>query len=145
LTSRIRELSKNVTIYGLGDVAVSLVNFFLWGFYVKYFTLPDYGTINLLLGMEVIAKIIFRFGLDGAFLRFLYECKDRTGQQQLASTIVFFLLLVDGAMLLVLLAASPVLASALLGGRAHTTALRLMLLNTFAIGFTFVPFSILQM
>ena len=145
MAPKIRELSKNVTIYGLGDVAVSVVNFLLWGVYVEYFSVLDYGTINLLLSMEVIAKIIFRFGLDGAFLRFLYECKDRRGQQQLASTIVFFLLIVDGATLLVLLLASPSLASAVLGNRTHVTALRLMLLNTFAIGFTFVPFSMLQM
>lgn len=126
-------------------MAVSIVNFFLWSVYVEYFSVLDYGTINLLLSMEVIAKIIFRFGLDGAFLRFLYECKDTRGQQQLASTIFFFLLLIDGATLLVLLAASPGLASVVLGDRANVNALRLMLLNTFAIGFTFIPFSMLQM
>lgn len=126
-------------------MAVSIVNFLLWGVYVEYFNVLDYGTINLLLSMEVITKIVFRFGLDGAFLRFLYECKDRRGQQQLASTIVFFLLLIDGTTLLALLVASPSLASAVLGDRANLTALRLMLLNTFAIGFTFVPFSMLQM
>ena len=35
---KIRELSKNVTVYGLGDVAVSIVNFLLLGFYVTNFT-----------------------------------------------------------------------------------------------------------
>ena len=35
--SKIRELSKNVTIYGLGDVAVSVINFLLLGVYVTYF------------------------------------------------------------------------------------------------------------
>ncbi len=126
-------------------MAVSIVNFFLWSVYVEYFSVLDYGTINLLLSMEVIAKIVFRFGLDGAFLRFLYECKDRRDQQRLASTIVFFLLLVDGTTLLGLILVSPSLASAVLGSQAHVNALRLMLLNTFAIGFTFVPFSMLQM
>ena len=126
-------------------MAVSIVNFFLWSVYVEYFSVLDYGTINLLLAMEVIAKIVFRFGLDGAFLRFLYECKDKRGQQQLASTIFVFLLIIDGTSLLLLLLASPALASAVLGGQTHVTALRLMLLNTFAIGFTFIPFSMLQM
>lgn len=126
-------------------MAVSLVNFFLVGVYVRYFSVLDYGTLALLGGIEVIAKIVFRFGLDGAFLRFLYECKDRRGQQQLASTIFFFLLIVDGTTLLLLLGASPSLASAVLGDRANIAALRLMLVNTFLIGFTFIPFSMLQM
>ena len=84
--SRLRELSKNITIYGLGDVAVSIVNFLLWGVYVNYFSVLDYGTINLLLSIEVVAKIIFRFGLDGAFLRFLYECPDRAAQQRITTS-----------------------------------------------------------
>jgi O-antigen/teichoic acid export membrane protein len=144
LTSRLRELTRNTSIYGVGDIAVSLVNFFLWSVYVEYFNVLDYGTINLLLSMEVVAKILFRFGLDGAFLRFLYERDDRRGRQELASTIVLFMLVVDGAALLALLAWSPALAGWVLGDRAHAAPLRLMLINTFLIGFTFIPFSVLQ-
>jgi len=69
---KIRELSKNVTVYGLGDVAVSIVNFLLLSFYVTYFTAGDYGVIAALGGLEVVAKIVFRFGLDGSFMRFFY-------------------------------------------------------------------------
>ena len=143
--SRLRELSKNITIYGLGDVAVSIVNFLLWGVYVNYFSVLDYGTINLLLSIEVVAKIIFRFGLDGAFLRFLYECPDRAAQQRLASTIALFLIGIDGTILALLMLASGPIASTLLGNVSAVGALRLMFLNTFAIGFTFIPFSMLQM
>jgi O-antigen/teichoic acid export membrane protein len=145
LGSRLLQLSKNVTIYGLGDVAVSIVNFFLFGLYVKYFSVVDYGTINLLLSLEVLAKIVFRFGLDGSFLRFLYECRDRADQQRLASTIVLFLIGVDGLVIAALMAGSAPLARAALGSTAHVAALRLMLFNTFLIGFTFIPFSMLQM
>ena len=72
---KIRELSKNVTVYGLGDVAVSIVNFLLLGVYVTYFGAEDYGVIGILGAMEVIAKIVFRFGLDGSFMRFFYDCR----------------------------------------------------------------------
>jgi O-antigen/teichoic acid export membrane protein len=142
---KIRELSKNVTIYGLGDVVVSLVNFLLLGVYVTYFTAEDYGVIGILGGIEVIAKIAFRFGLDGSFMRFFYDCKDEAGRRRLASTIFFFLLALDGTVVAVLMVAAPWLADAFLGNRAYTTALRLMLLNTFAIGFTFIPFHVLRM
>jgi O-antigen/teichoic acid export membrane protein len=142
---KIRELSKNVTVYGLGDVAVSIVNFLLLSFYVTHFSTGDYGVINVLGGLEVVAKIVFRFGLDGSFMRFFYDAKGEDGRRRLASTIAFFLLALDGAVVAGLLVASPWLADALLGGRTQVPALRLMLLNTFAIGFTFIPFHVLRM
>ena len=141
---KIRELSKNVTVYGLGDVAVSIVNFLLLGVYVTYFSAEAYGVIGILGAMEVIAKIVFRFGLDGSFMRFFYECKDDDSRRRLASTIFFFLLALNGIVVGALLAAAPRLAESFLGSRAYTAPLRWMLLNTFAIGFTFIPFHVLR-
>jgi len=142
---KVRELSKNITVYGLGDVAVSLVNFFLLSVYVTYFSADDYGVIGILGGLEVLAKIVFRFGLDGSFMRFFYDAEDEASRRKLASTIFFFLLALDGAVVAVLLLAAPALSNALLDSADYTTALRLMLLNTFAIGFTFIPFHVLRM
>jgi O-antigen/teichoic acid export membrane protein len=143
--SKIRQLSKNITIYGLGDVAVSIVSFFLLPVYVLYFDAAAYGVINVLVSIEVIAKIVFRFGLDGSFMRFYYEADDARGRQRLASTIFLFLFVLDGAVLVALLLASPALSTWLLGSRAYVNALRLMLVNTFVIGFTFIPFHVLRM
>jgi O-antigen/teichoic acid export membrane protein len=144
LFQKIRELSANLAIYGLGDVAVSIVNFFLLPLFVNYLTAEDYGFLGLLGSVEVIAKIVFRFGLDGSFMRFFYDCEDDGARQRLASTIFFFLFALNGAILAAALVASPALARHLLGG-ADVTALRLVLLNTFAIGFTFLPFHVLRM
>ena len=127
---KIRELSKNVTVYGLGDIIVSIVNFLLLGVYVKYFTAEDYGIIGILGAMEVIAKIVFRFGLDGSFMRFFYDCKNDDSRRRMASTIFFFLLALNGVVVAALMLAAPWLAEAFAGNRAATTALRLMLLNT---------------
>ena len=142
--SKIRALSRDVTVYGLGDVAVSIVNFCLLGLYVKYLDTGDYGVIGILGSLEVVVKIAFRFGLDGAFMRLFYDSDRVADRQRLASTIFFFLLALNGAVVSLLLLASPALASALLGGVQHTAALRLMLLNTFVIGFTFIPFHVLR-
>ena len=142
--SKIRALSRDVTVYGLGDVAVSIVNFCLLGLYVRYLDAADYGVIGMLGSLEVVAKIAFRFGLDGAFMRLFYESDRPADRQRLASTIFFFLLALNGAVVSILLIAAPALASAVLGGTAHTAALRLMLLNTFVIGFTFIPFHVLR-
>jgi O-antigen/teichoic acid export membrane protein len=143
--SKIRELSKNITVYGLGDVAVSVVGFFLLPVYVKYLTPADYGAFGILGGLEVIAKIVFRFGLDGSFMRFFYDVDEEDGRRRLASTIFFFLLLLNGSVLLALLAGSTAVTDTLIGDRAYAGALRLMLVNTFLIGFTFFPFHVLRM
>ena len=142
---KIRELSKNITVYGLGDVAVSIVNLALLGVYVTYFSAADYGVIGVLGALEVVAKIVFRFGLDGSFMRFFYDADGVEGRRRLASTIAFFLLALDGIVIGVLLVAAPWLARTLGLDPGSVTALRLMLVNTFAIGFTFIPFHVLRM
>ena len=143
--AKIRELSKNITVYGLGDVAVSVVNFFLLPVYVVFFSTADYGAIGVLGSIEVVAKIVFRFGLDGSFMRFFYDCRDERERQRLASTIFFFLLALNGVVVAGLLLASSWIARVFLGGPVYTAALRLMLVNTFVIGFTFIPFHVLRM
>jgi O-antigen/teichoic acid export membrane protein len=144
LGSRLRELSKNITIYGLGDVAVSIVSFFLLPIFVDYLDARDYGVLGILGSIEVIGKIVFRFGLDGSFMRFFYDCENDTDRRRLASTIFFFLLALNGAVLTPLLIFAPRMAASLFGTSIYTTALRLLLVNTFAIGFTFLPFHVLR-
>ena len=142
---KVRELSTSLAIYGLGDVAISLVNFLLLPLYVRYLTPEDYGILALLGAVEVIAKIFFRWGLDGSFMRLYYDAEDQRARQRLASTIFFFLLAVNGVLLVASVAAAPAIAAWRPGGAAHTRALQLVLLNTFAMGFTFLPFHLLRM
>lgn len=145
MLSKVRDLGKQLAIYGAGDVAVSAVNLLLLPIYVQYLSTRDYGVLGLLGAVEVIAKILFRWGLDGSFMRFFYEQDDERGRQQLASTIFFFLVGVNGLLLAVSLVWAPWLAGVVVGDPAVTLPLRLVLLNTFAIGFTFFPFHVLRM
>jgi O-antigen/teichoic acid export membrane protein len=96
LFQKIRELSKDLAIYGVGDVAVSVVNFLLLPLYVRYLTPGDYGVLGVLGSVEVVAKVFFRWGLDGSFMRLFYECDTPASRQRLASTIFLFLLAVNG-------------------------------------------------
>jgi O-antigen/teichoic acid export membrane protein len=144
LFHKIRELSKNLAIYGLGDVAIQIVNFALLRVYVEYLSKEDYGILALLGSVEAVTKLFFRWGVDGSFMRFWYDCEDDPARQRLASTLFLFLLGTNGLLLAVSLAASPWL-STWLGAPGYTLALQLVLLNTFAIGFTFIPFHVLRM
>jgi O-antigen/teichoic acid export membrane protein len=144
LFQKIRELSKNLAIYGVGDVAIQIANFLLLRLYVEYLTPADYGILALLGTVESLVKLCSRWGVDGSFMRFWYECRDDGERQRLSSTIFFFLLALNGALLLVSVLAAPFLSTRLLGSPGYTLALQLVLLNTFAIAFTFIPFHVLR-
>jgi O-antigen/teichoic acid export membrane protein len=145
LRQKIRELWKHLAIYGLGDVGIHAVNFLLLPVYVQYLSKFDYGVLALLASVEAVTKLFFRWGVDGSFMRFWYDCEDDQARQRLSSTLFFFLLAVNGALLILAAAASPFLSERLLGAPGYTLALQLVLLNTFAIGFTFIPFHVLRM
>jgi O-antigen/teichoic acid export membrane protein len=144
LLQKLRQLSKDSAIYGLGDVGVSIVNFLLLPLYVTYLTDRDYGILGLLGAVEVITKIVARWGLDGSFMRFFYDCETARDRQRLASTIFVFLLASNGVLLVASMAAAPWLAGLIFNDPEQTLALRLVLLNTFIIGFTFLPFHVLR-
>ena len=144
MLQKIRELSRDLAIYGLGDVAIQVVNFLLLGVYVQYLSKEDYGALALLGFVEAIVKLFFRWGVDGAFMRDWYDCEDAPAQQRLSSTLFFFLLATNGVLLVASVAAAPWLAE-IIGAPGYTVALQLVLLNTFAIGFTFIPFHVLRM
>ena len=141
---KLRQLSKDSAIYGLGDVAVTLVNFLLLPLYVQYLSDRDYGILGLLGAVEVIAKIAGRWGVDGSFMRFFYDYDTAAGRRRLASTLFFFLLATNGVLLVLSFAAAPWLASVIFSDAEQTLALRLVLLNTFLISFTFLPFHVLR-
>jgi O-antigen/teichoic acid export membrane protein len=145
LLQRIRELPKHLAIYGAGDVAIQALNFLLLPFYIRYLSQADYGVLALLASVEATVKLFFRWGVDGAFMRFWYDCEDERGRQRLASTLFFFLLGTNGVLLVLSLVAAPFLSERLLQSEGYTLALQLVLLNTFAIGFTFIPFHVLRM
>jgi O-antigen/teichoic acid export membrane protein len=144
LRQKLSKLSKNFAIYGAGDVAIQAVNVLLLSVYVQYLTKTDYGVLALLGSVEAVAKLFFRWGVDGAYMRLWYDCEDAASRQRLSSTLFFFLLAVNGILLLLAVVAAPFASGWLLGSAEYTLALQLVLLNTFAIGFTFIPFHVLR-
>ena len=140
-------LTKNVAIYGAGDVAVSVINLLLLPIFLRYLSQEDYGALALLIGVEALSKILFRFGLDGAFMRFYFERTDEQARAQLTSTICLFLLCVSGLMAAVGLFSSGAIAGHLFPEfpDRYVTALRFVIMNTFLLTFTFIPFQVMRL
>jgi O-antigen/teichoic acid export membrane protein len=140
-------LTRNVAIYGAGDVAVTALSVVLLPLYLKVLTPADIGALGLLIVGETMAKVVFRWGLDGAFMRFYLDRADGFERQRLASTLWVFLGAASGVLLLVLLLAATRIAGHLFGESAehYLTALRLVMVNTYLWTFLFVPFHVMRM
>jgi O-antigen/teichoic acid export membrane protein len=140
-------LTRNVAIYGAGDVAVSAVGILLLPLYLKYLQQEGYGALGLLIGVEALSKIFFRWGLDGAFMRYYHDCETPAERVRLTSTLCLFLLIASGVLLAIGLAASAVIAGHLFEQAAdrYLTALRLVLINTFLLTFPFVPDQVIRL
>jgi O-antigen/teichoic acid export membrane protein len=143
--AHLKHLTTSVAIYGAGDAAIQIVNFALLAVYVKggFLTSLDYGALAIVGALEAFAKVMSRFGLDGAFMRFFHDRGDDL--PRLSSTIAWFLV----ASNLLLLGAALVLThwfgERLLGAGEYVRALQLMLANTALIALTFIPFHAMRM
>src|SRR5690606_10867246 len=104
----------------------------------------------MLLTVEAVTKVLFRWGVDTAFMRLYYDCGDQPARQRLASTIFFFLLAVNGAILVIALLSLDLLTPLLLSdgetdpGGSLNLLVGLTLVNTFVTGFFFMPFQLLR-
>jgi O-antigen/teichoic acid export membrane protein len=141
---KLRTLSLDLIVYGMGDVAVQFVGFLLLPLFTPILKTSGYGVLALLINVELIAKIVFRFGVDASFMRLYYDCHDERSRQRLASTIFLFLLVVNGTVVVALLGAVQVLSNYLFDGGGHELLLAIVLVNTFIGGFFFIPFHVLR-
>jgi O-antigen/teichoic acid export membrane protein len=136
-----KHLGKGVLIYGAGDAAIQIVNLLLLPVYVKYdiLTTVDYGALALILSIETFAKVLTRWGLDGAFMRFYFDREDGEPRRRMTATIVWFMAIANGVLLTAGLAASSWLAARLGLQPGYLLALRIMLVNISLMAFTFIP------
>ena len=144
MLARLQTLARNLAIYGLGDVATNIVSFLLLPLYVRFLTPADYGVIALLYSVEVVAKILFRWGIDASFMRLCYDCETERDRQRLASTLFWFLFAVNGACSPSPLPRRRSSPTRLFGLPGYELPLRLVLVNTFVVGFYFLPFHVLR-
>jgi len=142
--TRITNLFRNLVIYGLGDVGSSLVSLFLLPVFTRYLLPEDYGILAMLLTIEAVTKVVFRWGVDTAFMRLYHDCVDAPARQLLASTIFLFLFTVNGALALAGIMSAGWLSRWLIGPTPHGLLVALTIANTFVAGFYFIPYQVLR-
>jgi O-antigen/teichoic acid export membrane protein len=142
--NNVRRISGQLAAYGTADVAVLGVNLLLLPLYTRVLTTTEYGALALLLVCEAFLKVVNRWGLDAAFLRFYYDYRTDEERHTLGGTIAGFLTVVNGVLLIGLLAAAAPINRLLFGSLEFATAYRLLVLNNFAGAFLFLPLGLLR-
>lgn len=141
---KLKALTVNLTVYGVGDVAVQSASFLLLPLYVRVLSPTDYGVIAVLVIVEQILRVVYRWGLDASFMRFYYDCPDTASRQQLASTLFFFLAALSGGLMLGGVVWAPAISGRLFEGPDYVLPLQLVFLTTFLGCLSFLPFHVLR-
>ena len=142
--NNVGRISRQLVAYGTADVFVLAISFLLLPIYTRVLTPREYGALALLLVCEAVLKIINRWGLDAAFLRFYYERPDEEQRRTLAGTIAGFVLFADGLIAALLLVFAGPINQLLFDSVEFIWPYRLLILNGYLSTFLFLPLTRLR-
>ena len=143
MLDNVRRISRQLFAYGTADVLVLAISFLLLPIYTRVLSPREYGALALLLVLEAVLKIVNRWGLDAAFLRFYYEYPAE-GRRTLAGTIAGFFALANGLAAALLLALAGPINRALFDSLEFIWPFRLLVINIFLSTFLVLPLGLLR-
>jgi O-antigen/teichoic acid export membrane protein len=143
MLDNVRRISRQLFAYGTADVLVLAISFLLLPIYTRVLSPREYGALALLLVCEAVLKIINRWGMDAAFLRFYYEHPVEE-RKALAGTIAGFFAFANGAIAALLLILATPVNRALFDSLEFIWPYRLLIINIFLSTFLVLPFTLLR-
>ncbi len=93
--------------------------------YTHHLGAADYGLVELIDTVDLVALVLFSSAIADPFLRHLHDAPDARGRDRVTATAILFLAGVGGLIAVVGAFASPALATLLLGDAARAPLLRL--------------------
>src|SRR5215216_2691172 len=91
MNSPLRQLVKDVLIYGSGDVLLRATAFITMPIYTRIFAVEDYGTLSFVLTVTGLLSGILILGGDSAYARFFFDAKTDDERQLITSSWFGFL------------------------------------------------------
>ena len=143
MLDNVRRISRQLFAYGTADVLVLAISFLLLPIYTRVLSPREYGALGLLLVFEAVLKIISRWGLDAAFLRFYFE-HPAEERKTLAGTIAGFFAVANGVLTAALLILAGPINRALFDSVEFIWPYRLLIVNIFLSTFLVLPFTMLR-
>ena len=120
------KIVKHAAVYGVGRVLGRAASFLLIPVYTHYLSTPDYGEMEILNLVSMIAAMLLAFGLPTTVMRFYYATDDSKEKKHTVATAMLFSLAVGGSVAaLVMIYATPI-SRILLGTSQQGMLVRLM-------------------
>jgi O-antigen/teichoic acid export membrane protein len=88
---RLRQLGKEIVIYGLGDILFKATAVITLPIYTRLFMPADYGTWSYAMSAVGLCSSVLALGGDSAYARYFFEAKTQHEKQQITSTWMIFL------------------------------------------------------
>ena len=138
----VRRVARQAVAYGTADVTFLAINVLLFPVFANVVPASEYGAYGVLLGWEAVIKVVFRWGLEGAFLRLYYEQPTDEARRRLAGTIAIVMAVANGVLALLLIALSGSIDQWFLAPPPMRWAFVLLVTNCFISGFFFLPMTV---
>ncbi|MCA9191820.1 MAG: oligosaccharide flippase family protein [Planctomycetales bacterium] len=85
IESRLFSLARDVLIYGIGNAINKALTLITFPLLARYFSVEDYGWLDLINTCVVLATVLLVFGQDVAVARFFYERSSKSYRRQIAT------------------------------------------------------------
>jgi O-antigen/teichoic acid export membrane protein len=86
----VKNVVRDVVVYGAGDVLLRGATLITLPLYTRYLRPSDYGAMSLVLALSTFATAFLIMGLDVAFARYYFEAKTFEQKRALTSTVLMF-------------------------------------------------------
>lgn len=91
MIDKIIQLGKETAIYGLSSVVGRFINFLLVPLYTNFLLPSEYGVVAILYSYIAFLFIVFGFGMDAAYMRFIARVEIGNRKQIFATPLVFLI------------------------------------------------------
>ena len=143
MLTRLKQLSKQTLIYGLGDAVTRLVGLILLPIYTRFLTPTDYGKLAIATLIPTVMSLILEAGMRSAFFRF-YLKDDKGDRGKLTGTVLIFLLASAAIILTPIILFFNTIALPVFNDASLLPLVQIALIGTFFELGSVVPFAIFR-
>jgi O-antigen/teichoic acid export membrane protein len=143
MLDRIFKLGKEAAVYGLSSIVGRFLNFLLVPFYTNYLARAEYGVVSNVYAYIAFAFVIYGYGMDSAYMRFVASAE--SGDKKQTLSIPYFSLLLTSVLLsLGIHFYAPAISEAI-GAEGHANLIQYAGWILFFDTLVIVPFAYLRM
>ena len=144
LLEDLKKLAGKSVIYGLGNVSLKAIGFFLIPLYTRHLTAEDYGIMGVTSTVLVILSILLPLSLHAALMKFYYDVQD-PGQRRIVTGNIWIIIIIFSTILTLLLDRfGNYLFSLIFKGVAFSPYIRLVIWIAYLNVYNLIPLNLLQ-